>query len=258
MALFDSHAHLPYDETLDGVLDRAAAAGITAILNVLCDLKSLQKGVDLPQKKRGVHLFYAAGFHPHETETDEGEVFQLVTDACRQKRLVAIGEVGLDYHYKNVSKDVQQAVLRKYLRLAKKESLPLIIHCRDAYEDFFSIFDEEFKGVKPPPGVLHCFTGTQKEAEEGLQRGFYISFSGIITFEKAAQLRAVASSTDVHRILIETDSPYLAPVPYRGKKNEPAYVVEVARVVAELKKMSLDAFAAQTFQNTKELFSLSV
>lgn len=259
MMLFDSHAHLSIDETLPGVLKKAHDTHVKAIVNVCCDEQSLQKALKLPASMEGVFLFCAAGMAPHDDVSENESFFHTIEESCRQKKLVAIGEVGLDYHYMKHSKDEQKILLRRYLQLAKKENLPLIVHCRDAFEDFFKIFDEEFsQKTGGPVGVLHCFTGTQEEAEEGLKRGFFISFSGIITFEKAENLRRVASKIDPHKILIETDSPYLAPIPYRGKKNEPAYLVEVARSVAEVKKISLEELAAFSFHNAEKLFSLSL
>lgn len=256
--LIDSHAHLTGDELfpeVEAVLLRAKEAGIESILNINTDLKTLDRGLIL--SKQYPWIYQAAATHPHDVEKAGEDEFPIMADYARKGALKAIGEIGLDYHYSFAPKEIQKLFLRRYFHLALECGLPVIIHCREAFEDFFTILDAEYQvnGVHAP-GVLHCFTGTLAEAEEVLRRGWYISLSGIVTFKKSLELQEVAKRVPLDRLLVETDAPFLAPQSHRGKRNEPAFVVETAKFIAGLKGIPFDLLAEATVSNTRRLFKL--
>jgi len=249
--MIDSHAHLTSKEILpivDEVVEKAKQAGVEKIINICTDEKSLQEGLKLAKRHKGI--YNTAATTPHDVETDGAHFFPLVESAV--KELVAIGETGLDYHYEHSPKKLQQHYLSRYFELAQKVNLPIIFHCRDAFEDLFAIADEQFRDR---PAVLHCFTGTLEEARSCLDRGWYISFSGIITFKKSESLREVVKFVPLDRIFVETDSPYLAPQSMRGKQNQPAYILETAAKIAELKGCSAEEVEKETSRNIVEFFS---
>lgn len=254
---FDSHAHLTSDavyEDLSYILERAQAAGVGSIVNICTDKTTLERGLEL--KKSCPWIYNAGATTPHDALEQGEEMFPVFEDAAKKGSLVAIGETGLDYYYFHETKQEQQDLLRRYLRLALETKLPVIIHCRDAFEDFFKILDEEYVvDGKHAPGVLHCFTGTLKEAGMVVDRGWYLSLSGIATFKRSDELRAVARHTPVDQLLIETDTPYLAPQSKRGKTNEPAYIVETAQLIANEKGVDLDYIAEKTRENASQLFN---
>ncbi len=257
--LIDSHAHLTSPlikrEELEPLLERARAAGVEKIVNICTNPEELEAGLALEQMHPWIYT--AASTTPHDVEKEGDLYFDAIARRAREGRLVAVGETGLDYHYDHSPKEVQHLFLRRYLRLAVSCQLPVVIHCREAFNDFFLILDEEYKQEgKHLPGVLHCFTGTVSEAEQVIERGWYLSLSGIVTFKKSEQLREVARLVPLDRLLIETDTPYLAPQKYRGKSNEPAFLIETAQRIAEVKGVSLEALAAKTRQNTIQLFKL--
>lgn len=260
MILFDSHAHLAdegvYPEA-DSVIVRAAAQGVEKIVNVCTDVGSLERGLLLAQKHPQVYL---AGAIPPHSVTEEYEIFfQLFAEKAREGKFVAIGETGLDYFYHTLSKDLQKKAFSQYIALALSCKLPLIIHCREAFSDFFEIIDAEYiQDGKPAPGVLHCFTGTQQDADKLIERGWMISFSGIVTFKKSTELQAIAQRVPLKNLLIETDTPYLAPQSKRGKQNEPAFLAETARFIANLRGISFEELAAITYQNAMRFFGLSL
>lgn len=253
----DSHAHLsapPLLEQIDSIIERARSAGVHTIVNICTGVDSLHKGLELSKRYPG--LYNAAAVHPHDAQALHAEYFPLVEKHAQQKDLVAIGETGLDYHYQHSSRDVQKEVLRKHLKLALSCGLPVIIHCREAYADFFELLDAEYVvNGRHAPGVLHCFTGTMAEAQQVLERGWYLSLSGVVTFKKSEELRDVARIVPLDKLLIETDAPYLAPQSHRGKQNEPAYVVETAEVIAAVKQLSVAELAKATTQNAQNLFN---
>ncbi len=257
--LIDSHAHLSKADTLNGIddlLKRAQAVGIEAVVNICTDIETLNLGLEL--SKKYPWLYNTAATTPHDVEKEGEEVFSTVAKHAHQGHLVAIGETGLDYYYQHSSPEIQKIFLRRYLRLALDCKLPVVIHCRQAFKDFFEILDAEYKvNGMHAPGVLHCFTGTTCEAEEVLKRGWYLSLSGIVTFKKSTELQDVARMVPLEQLLIETDSPYLAPQRHRGKVNEPAYLVETAKFIAELKGISLKELAQATRKNTRHLFKLN-
>ncbi|MBS4031905.1 MAG: TatD family hydrolase [Clostridiales bacterium] len=254
--LIDTHAHLNdgrFGKDLSEVIGRAAQAGVSTIINVGFDLESSLAAVDLAQKYTSV--FAAVGVHPH----DAGRVGLGWKDKVRsmaaEKKVVAIGEIGLDYYYNHSSAQAQETVFREQIRLAKELGLPVIIHDRDAHEEVLNILLDE--QAWEAGGVFHCFSGNISFVRKCLDLGFYISLAGPVTFKNAADLQAVATEIPTERLLIETDSPYLAPVPYRGKRNEPAYVTAIADYVSKLRGESIKDFAEKTSENARRLFSLT-
>jgi TatD DNase family protein len=257
--MIDSHAHLTCPELLpqvDLLLQRANAAGVEQIVNICTDEASLSAGIALNARYPFVHN--AAATTPHDVDREGEAFFPLVEQACRENTLVAIGETGLDYYYAHSDQKTQRQFFRRYMALALRYDLPLVIHCREAFQDFFSLVDSDYKkGSSWGPLVLHCFTGTLQEAEEVLKRGFFLSLSGIVTFRKSESLRKVAQLTPLEQLLIETDAPYLAPVPYRGKSNEPAFLRHTCELIAEVKGLDPQTVAQATAENTRKVFRLS-
>lgn len=256
--LIDSHAHLTSDAifpNVDALLERAQAAGIESIVNICTDLTTLRRGLELSKKYPWVHN--TAATTPHDVEKEGEAHFEEIASAAHAGALVGVGETGLDYFYHHSPVELQKSFLRRYLSLARECKLPVVIHCRDAFFDFFEILDEEYKSDKTwLPGVLHCFTGTVQEAKEVIDRGWFLSLSGIVTYKKSEELRQVAKLVPLEQLVIETDTPYLAPQKYRGKTNEPAYLFNTAEVIAEAKGLSLADVARATTNNAKRLFSL--
>ncbi len=252
MMYTDSHAHLTSDALfpeVSALLERAVAAQVQPIINICTDEITLQRGLEL--SKKYPFVYNSAATTPHDVDK-EGESFfpQVVKHV---KDLVAIGETGLDYHYSYSAPETQKKFLRRYLELALKAELPVIIHCREAFTDFFEIIDADYRHA---PGVLHCFTGTLREAEEVIKRGWYLSLSGIATFKKSQELREVAKITPLNQLLIETDAPYLAPQSKRGRQNEPSYLPETAQTLADAKGISIADLTKATTENAKKLFKL--
>jgi TatD DNase family protein len=248
----DSHSHItiePLISDVEEVIKRVHLNNVEKIINICVDEKSLKEGIKLQLKHP--EIYNVAATTPHDLKEDDS-FFQYVEIAAQNKQLIAIGETGLDYYYKYVEKSLQKKHFIKYLQLAEKYNLPVVIHCRDAFSDLFDILDD-FKHLKV---LLHCFTGSKEEAKKALQRDLYISFSGIITFKNAFDLREVVKYVPLEKILIETDSPYLSPQNKRGKTNEPANVVEVAKTLSDVKKLSLEDIAFITFNNTSNFFQI--
>lgn len=258
MKYIDSHAHLTSDAVfaqVDEVLDRARQAGVASIVNICTDDITLERGLSLVKKYPWV--YNTAATTPHDVEKEGELLFPLMKKHARQGDLVAIGETGLDYHYHHSDPVLQQQFLRRYLQLALETALPIVIHCREAFADLFDIIDSDYKqNNKHAPGVLHCFTGTLAEAEEVLKRGWLLSLSGIVTFKKSEVLREVAKIVPLNQLLIETDTPYLAPQSKRGSPNEPAYLIETAAIIASIKDVSVEEVAAATSANARMLFNL--
>lgn len=256
--MIDSHAHLTSSslfDSLDSILQRAQRAGLQAIVNICTNPLSLQRGLELSKKNPWIHQ--VASTTPHDVEKEGEAVFEIMAEAARQGLLKGVGETGLDYHYSHSDHAIQQDFLRRYLHLALECHLPVVIHCREAFVDFFAILDTEYQvNGKHAPGVLHCFTGTMKEAEEVLKRGWMLSLSGIVTFKKSLELQEVAKHVPLSQLLIETDAPYLAPQGHRGKPNEPAFLAETATFLAQLKGVSFEELAHATAQNAKQLFKI--
>ena len=253
--MIDSHAHLTSDKLypeIEVLLERAQKKGIKSIINICTDLSTLERGIEL--NKKHSWIYNAGATTPHDVDKEGEKYFSFFSAAAEKNELVAIGETGLDYFYEHSSKEKQKEFFIKYINLAIEHSLPLIIHCRDAFDDFFNIIDKHYPYKEK--GVLHCFTGTMEDAEKLIERGWYISFSGIITFKKSHELKEVVKKVPLERLLIETDSPYLAPQSHRGKTNEPSFIEEIAHMITELKKIPLKEVLDQTKQNTTKLFKL--
>jgi TatD DNase family protein len=255
----DSHAHISSEtlaDDIEGIVERAQAADVNTIVNICTDIATLDRGLDFASRFSCIHN--TAATTPHDVEKEGESVFPYIAQKAHEGHLIAIGETGLDYYYEHSAKDIQKDFLKRYLHLALETQLPVVIHCRDAFADFFEILDAEYCiSGKHAPGVLHCFTGSVEEAKEVLNRGWYVSFSGIVTFKKSHDLREAAKIVPVEQMLIETDSPYLAPQKYRGKKNEPSYLPETASLLAELKGISLEELAKVTSHNAQQLFKFS-
>lgn len=251
----DTHAHLTSSElfaNVEEILHRAKLAKIDKIVNICTDIESLKQGLLLHKKHSWV--YNTAATTPHDV-AKEGELFfPIVEEKAREGELIAIGETGLDYFYEHSPKNLQNEFLTRYLALAKECSLPLVFHCRDAFSDLFARADAEYKGCS---AVLHCFTGSVTEAKGVVDRGWFVSFSGIVTFKKSEALREAAKYVPLDSILIETDAPYLAPQSKRGKTNEPAFVVETAAFLAELKGVDAATLADVTSSNAEKFFSFS-
>lgn len=253
----DSHAHLTGDgvfEQVNSLLARAQAAEVGKIVNICTDSLSLKRGIELSQRYPWV--YQVASTTPHDVE-EMGELdFEFIAQHARRGQLKAIGETGLDYYYPDANPMLQKQFLRRYLHLALECHLPVVIHCREAFADFFEILDAEYiVNGKHAPGVLHCFTGTMSEAEEVLKRGWMLSMSGIVTFKKSTALQQVAKEVPLSQLLIETDTPYLAPQNHRGKQNEPAFVVETAAFIAALKQLDVEEVKLATSLNASQLFN---
>jgi TatD DNase family protein len=259
--VIDSHCHLAGEEfagDLTDVAGRAAAAGVGTALCILAaeDAAELARADVVCAAWPGIR--FATGIHPHHAGPFAGDLPRAVATteaAIAASGACAIGEIGLDYHYDFSPRDAQQEVFRAQIRLARTRDLPIIIHTREATDDTFRILEDEGEGVIR--GVFHCFTGDEAMARRALDIGFYLSYAGILTFPKAEELRAAARVTPLDRLLSETDSPYLAPVPHRGTRNEPAFVVRVVAVLAELHGIETTAMAAQIRSNFNRLFGLA-
>ena len=253
--LVDSHCHLDFPELsgdADGVLARAHNAGVGHLLTIGTKITKFD-GV-LAMAERFENVSCSVGIHPHEAGVEPAMDVGKLMDLAKHPKVVAFGETGLDFYYEHSPREDQERSFRVHIAAAREADLPIIIHTRDADPEMAGILEEEMgKGVFK--GVIHCFSSGPKLAEKALDLGLYISFSGIVTFKKAEELRSVAKSVPLDRILVETDSPYLAPVPHRGKTNEPAYVAHTAAVVADLKSISSDELATQTTANFFRLFS---
>ena len=249
----DSHAHLTGETVVDHVeemLQRAQQHGLCAIVNICTDSESLKRGLALTQRHRWI--FNAAAATPHDVEKIGDSFFPEVAQFAREGGLIAIGETGLDYHYEHAPRELQRHHLRNYLKLAVETKLPLIFHCREAFDDLFQEVDALGKEMS---AVLHCFTGTLEEAQQCLKRGWMISLSGIITFKNSIGLREIVTEIPLENLLIETDTPYLAPQSKRGKMNEPGYVVEVAEMIAQIKGVSATEVGNVTTRSAAQFFA---
>jgi len=249
--LVDSHCHLDFADLAaerEAIVARARSAGVKSMLTISTRLDEFD-GV------RAIAEFYdgiwcSVGVHPHEAKDHAALIPQQLVALAVHPKVVGIGETGLDFHYDLSPRDIQERVFRTHIVASRETGLPLIIHARDADREVARILDEE----RPPPGVMHCFSSGRALAEAAISLGFYISISGIVTFRSAADLRAIVRDLPLDRLLVETDAPYLAPVPYRGKRNEPAFITATAAAVAELKGIELQHLAEMTSANFFRLF----
>ena len=257
--LIDSHCHLIFEnfsDDIDDVAYRWRSKGVKKLLHACVDLSDIPKMQKIANKFS--EIYYSVGLHPLDAYKWDSHSENILSEAIKKdNRIVAIGEMGLDL-FKNNDIDTQIAALLPQMRLAFKSDLPVIIHCRDAAHEMINICKELKKNNICPRGVLHCWSGTVDEMQEFLELGFYISFSGIVTFPKAIQTHACAKLVPSDKYLIETDSPFLAPVPYRGKRNEPAFVESVAKSMALIRSSKVDMIARQSSQNAEKLFKFSL
>lgn len=256
LSLIDTHCHLDFPEFAeqrDAVLERARASGVARMITI-CTHASRFAGVKAVAESYP-DVFCSVGVHPHHSG-EAGELVEVdwLVAQSKHPKLVGLGETGLDYYYNNSPKDVQIESFRRHIHAALETDLPLIVHTRDADDDTARLLKEEGQGGKLR-GLLHCFSSSRKLGEQALELGFYISLSGIVTFKKSEELRAIAKDLPLDRLLIETDAPFLAPMPHRGKTNEPAYVVHTAACVAEVKGISLEELGRITTANALRVFN---
>jgi TatD DNase family protein len=253
--LIDSHCHLDFPDfssDLDAIVARAAAAGVGRMVTISTRVRRLGELIAIAD--RFPNVYCSVGTHPHHADEEDGISADELVELSKHPKVVALGEAGLDYFYDNGSPEAQARGFRAHIAAARITGLPLVIHTRDADDDCRRILEEEVaKG--PFRAVLHCYTGGRELAMKAIELGLSISFTGILTFKKSDALRDLAGELPADRIMVETDSPYLAPGKFRGKRNEPAYVVEVAKVLADARGVSLDEISRQTCENFFRLFS---
>jgi TatD DNase family protein len=253
--LIDTHCHIDaerFDDDRAAVLARAQAAGVTTLINVGCDLASSARSLDLARTHDAV--FATAGIHPHEAEKAPADFEAQLSTMLAHKRCVALGECGLDYYYDHSPRDVQRDVFARQIALARQKQKPLVIHVRDAWDDCLSVLESE--GARDAGGVIHCFTSTWVDAQRALDIGFFISIPGVVTFKNAGELPEVVQKVPLDRLLVETDAPYMAPTPFRGKRNEPAFVAHTAGHVATLRQAAVEDVVEAIARNAERLFRL--
>ena len=253
--LVDSHCHLDFPDfsaELDEIVERARAAGIGRVVTISTRVKKHAQVLAIAD--RFPDVFCSIGTHPHYSDEEIDIDARRLIEISKHPKVVAIGEAGLDYFRNNSPRDVQAQSFRQHIAAARETGLPLVIHSRDCDADMAQILREE-GGKGAFTAVLHCFTGGRDLATAAIELGHYISFTGILTFKNSDILREIAAALPLDRILVETDAPYLAPLPYRGKRNEPAYVVETAKVLADTRGASVDEIARRTTENFFQLFS---
>lgn len=249
--LVDSHAHLldgRFEDDRAKVIEKARKEGVEIILNV-CEVAEIEAGLRLQEEFKGIYT--AAGLHPHNARFWSSAAEEKLIEAARQRKILAIGEIGLDFHYNFSPPEKQLEVFEAQMKLAEQLNLPVIIHSREAWKETLKVLERH-----RVTGVLHSYTEPAALAEQALRLGYYISFSGIVTFKSASDLRKIAFSIPEDKILVETDCPYLAPVPHRGKRNEPAFVKHTAEFLARLRGEDPEKFFAQVTENFKRLFRL--
>lgn len=252
--IFDTHAHYDshqFDEDRDELLCSMQENGIGTIVNSGADWDSVTGVVELARKYP--HVYAAVGLHPDEVGDLNEERFEFLKSQCQKDKVVAVGEIGLDYYWDKESHDVQKKWFIRQLELAREMDLPVIIHSRDAAEDTLNIMKEYGQGLR---GVIHCFSYSKELAREYVKMGFHIGVGGVVTFKNGKKLKEIVEETPLERILLETDCPYLAPVPYRGKRNSSLYIPYIAEEIAKLKGVTYEEVVAQTEQNGKELFKI--
>jgi len=253
--IVDSHCHLNYKglvETQDEVIARARSAGVGCMLSINTKIREYQQILDIIEKYDDI--FGTIGIHPHEAESEANVAVETLIDKASHPKIVGIGETGLDYYYDNAPRDLQKTNFRAHIQAAQQTGLPVIIHTRDADDDCIQILEEELKNGAFR-GVIHCFTASQRLADACLAMGLYISISGIVTFKNAQSIQETAKNLPSDKILIETDAPFLAPVPHRGKTCEPAFVADTAAFLAKLRGVDEVVFAEQTTANFFSLFA---
>jgi TatD DNase family protein len=256
MELIDSHAHIDFPQFADDreeMFRRAQAAGVQTILAIGTGPGPEKMDAAIPYAEQHDWIYATIGVHPHEAKQVTPEILQRLSELAKHPKVIAWGEIGLDYFYDHSPREMQQQVFREQMALAAQAKLPIIIHCRDAWPDTLNMLDEHWRRTGLG-GILHCFTSTLEDAQRVLDIGFMISFAGNSTYPKTQHLRDVAKALPLANILIETDAPFLAPQGFRGKRNEPAYVAEVARTLASVRDLPADEFAAATAANFRRFF----
>jgi TatD DNase family protein len=253
--LVDSHCHLDFPDfapELDAVVARAKAAGVSHMVTISTRVRRHAQVLAVAERFAAVTC--SVGTHPHHAHEELDITSDDLIARTEHPKVVALGEAGLDYHYDNSPRDAQEQGFRTHIAAARATQLPLVIHTREADEDCARILEDEM-GKGAFPAVLHCYTGGPELARRAVALGLYVGFTGIVTFKNSAALRAIARELPAERVLVETDAPYLAPLPYRGKRNEPSYVVEVARMLAEVRGVAFEEICRQTSENFHRLFS---
>lgn len=254
----DAHCHLErhtFGDQIDEVIDRAFAAGLSHMVAV--GASRVAEGADeaIALAERHGAIYATAGIHPHDAAKATGADIAAIDCAARHVKVVSVGEIGLDYYYDYAPKDVQRQVFEKQIAIAHAVDKPIMLHIRDAHDDAYAVLDSS--GVPRAGGIVHCFTAGPREAEEYLKRGMHLSIPGVVTFAKSVALQEAVKAIPLERMLIETDTPYLAPVPFRGKRNEPAYVVHTAAKIAELRGSTTEAVGAATRTNALRIFRIA-
>jgi len=259
--LVDTHCHInfdSYDEDRTDILARAAAVGVQTIINPAVDLATSRAILKLIEEQAG--MYAAVGVHPNSTVDFNDSMISEIEAMAHTAKVVAIGEIGLDYHWRESPKETQWKAFEAQLALAKQLELPVIIHNREASDDVMQILDEWVKDLPPKikqrPGVMHSFSAPQAIADRALAAGFYLGFTGPITYKNADQLRHIAATVPLDRMLVETDGPFLTPVPYRGKRNEPSYIPLIVERLASIKQISVEALGQATTENAYRLFEM--
>ncbi len=252
--MIDSHCHITakeFDADRGLTIERAKAAGVTTLVTICDEMGDIPKCQELAEKFD--HIFYSAGVHPHHAKLfDAARDLPIIRAAAKNKKCKAIGEIGLDYHYMNSPKDTQQRVFEYQLKLAKELDLPAVVHCRDAVEDVWTIVSH----VKPKKLVVHCCTEKWSDVSRFVEAGYLLSFTGIVTYPKAEDIRETVKQCPLESLMVETDAPFLAPVPHRGKRCEPMHVVETAKKIAEIKGVDLGEVDRVTTKTAKKFFSI--
>jgi TatD DNase family protein len=257
MALVDSHAHLDaadFDSDREAMLERARAAGVQAILSIGANPAQLDSALPLAESHDWIYA--AAGIHPHEAKLATRQHYDALNRLAQHPRFLAWGEIGLDYHYDHSPRDVQQRVFVEQLELARDSRRPIIIHCREAWPDCLALLDQHWR-ASGLGGIFHCFSGTVEEARQGIEMGFLVSFAANVTYPKAQNLRDVARDLPLDSLLLETDSPFLAPQARRGRRNEPAHVAEVAKTLGPVRDLAPAEVASATTDNFRRFFGLA-
>ena len=256
MDLIDTHCHLTFEglaENVETVLERSRAAGVTGWITVGTDPQENQNAVELANKFE--NMYAAVGIHPHEARTVTADTLKELREIAQHKKVVAVGEMGLDYHYNFSSHEEQKSVFAEHLKIAAELNLPVIVHCREAFDETMEILEQHSGDVKKV--VFHCFSGSAEQAKIILDKGFYVSFTGVVTFKNAEAIREAARIVPMDRLIVETDCPYMSPEPMRKQKiNEPALMVHTAKRLAELKGMGLGDFAEAVTSTSKAFFGL--
>lgn len=258
MELIDSHAHLDlpqFDPDRAEVLNRARQAGVRAVLAIGSGPGPEKLDAALPFAEAQDWIYASVGIHPHEARLATEAHFEELERLAKHSHVIAWGEVGLDYYYDHSPRDVQERVFRRQLEQARAVNMPIIIHCRDAWPDCLAILERDWRS-SGLGGIFHCFSGTLEEARKGIEMGFLVSFAGNLTYPKAQNLRDIARELPLERLLIETDAPFLAPQAHRGRRNEPAYIAEVARTLAIVRNLAPEETAAVTAANFRRFFRL--